>query len=102
MYKLIYSVITAIFIFLSSAANSTDKTVFNEYADLMQPDTVGMSMEQIKEQFKHPSKSSTGELGEIWEYDGLVDPDHPENEHHNGCRVFFKQDKVHHVECNKI
>lgn len=102
MNKPIYSAIVALLFFTLSAANATDKAVFNEYADLMQPDTVGMTKAQIKEQFKHPSKSSTGELGEIWEYDSLVDPDHPEYEHHNGCRVFFKQDKVHHVECNKI
>lgn len=101
MNKLIYIAIISLLSLISSTTNATDKAVFNEYADLKQPDTVGMTKAQIKEQFKHPSKSSAGELGEIWEYDDLVDPDHPEYEHNNSCKVFFKQDKVHRVECGK-
>lgn len=90
------------FCILQQTANATDKATFNEVADLLQQDTVGMTQAQIKEQFNQPSKLYDGDTGKIWEYDNLYDPEHPENEHNNVCRLYFQQDKVHHVTCNKI
>jgi len=101
MNKTIHIVIISLLSLVSVAANATDRAVLNEYADLMQSDTVGVTQEQFEKQFQHPKKLPKGDLGDIWEYDDLFDPAHPENEHNNSCRVFFQHDKVHHVECSK-
>ncbi|MBL6988119.1 MAG: hypothetical protein ISR72_14015 [Methylobacter sp.] len=102
MNKITYTVVLiSVLSMMPYMANAIDKSIFNEYADLLQPDTVGMSKAQIKEQFNQPTKLQEGSLGEVWRYDGLLDPAHPENEHNNSCQVYFKQDSVHHVECTK-